>query len=139
MLVEIERKNGKILGQLAELADKYPENAAIPSPAYSEFYYGCLTRKKKKEEILDELSKYDVLHTTKGSSIKFAELKYSLEKQGKKPPIFDLLIASIVIDAEQTLVTLDKYFIEIKELKTILLKAETNVNAKKFNREDSGF
>ena len=122
VLIEIERDNKDILSQLQNL-DIIKEDIYIASPTYSEFYLGLLMASKKllsKEK--ERLDMYKLLHTTKKSSELLAENKYHVSKKGVMIPIIDLLIASIVLANNMTLVTLDEHFNSIPNLTVILLK-----------------
>lgn len=125
ILVELESKNLFVIDKLKDILNKYPSKPQITSLTYSEFYYGCLRKSKKEQEsILKELDRYFVLDTTKESSKLFAEIKLSLEKEGKQIPSFDIMIASIAIANNSILVTTDPHFKNIRLLNTILLKQE---------------
>lgn len=123
VLIELEKHNIKIINILQQLTNQFPTKPYITAPTYSEFLYGFLKHSNKKEEQAKQfLGAYEILHTTKESSQLLAKLKLDLEKQGKAIPIFDLLIASIVLDKKATLVTMDEHFNNIKELEIKIIK-----------------
>jgi len=120
VLVDVERKNPRVLEQLQGLALKHPQTPAITFATFSEFYYGFLRKFPKKQKVaLEELEKYKLLNTTASSAKVFAELKFALERTGNKLSLFDCLIASIVIDNNMTLVTGDKRFASVPTLRVI--------------------
>lgn len=122
ILIEIEQQNETVIKKLEEIAENFQQNFAIASPAYSEFYFGYLSNaKKSKEFVVEKLENLEFFNTSKNSSKIFAEKKLELEKKGKKVPDFDLLIASIVLDNNSTLITKDEHFKGIKELKTVFV------------------
>ena len=124
ILIEIERKNEKLMSILKELSLDFPQNPSITAITYSEFYYGYLSKSNKNKELAQqELEKYEILNTTKNSSKIFAELKFNVEQKGRLIPLLDLLIASIVIDNGMTLVTSDNHFNEVEKLEKIVLQA----------------
>lgn len=121
ILIEIEAHNLKLLLFLQKLLQKYPTKPYITAPTYSEFLYGFLLHSfKKKEKGIEFLEAYEILHTSKNSARLLAEIKYVLEKQGEMIPVFDILIASIVMDRNATLLTMDTHFKKIKGLHSIL-------------------
>lgn len=123
ILIEVEGKNQSVLKKLEKIRSNHPQQPHITSINFSEFYYGCLNKtKKKKDAVFKELNKYGLLNTTRDSSVIFSELKHDFETKGKSMPLLDLLIASIVIDSGMTLVTSDAHFREIKPLSTIFIK-----------------
>lgn len=121
VLIDIEKNNNEVVSKL-ETLDLTENDFYIASPTYSEFYLGLLTlsngRLKQEKERLD---KYKLLNTTKNSSKILAEIKHHVSKEGIMIPIFDLLIASIAMDAGMPLVTLDKHFKNIPNLNVILI------------------
>ena len=111
ILIELARHNSKIMKFLQNLLEKFPSQPYITAPNYSEFLYGYMKKDLKKQETaIGFLEQYRILNTSKESSKLFAEIKYRLEKNGKAIPLFDILIASIVIDRRGMLVTLDGHF-----------------------------
>lgn len=121
ILIEIEKDNKSISSQLEQL-ESIKGNIYITSPTYSEFYLGLLKLPKEKlEKGKERLDKYKLLNTTKNSSRLLAEMKQDVSKAGTMIPIFDLLIASIAMDNQMPLVTLDEHFKKIPTLNSILL------------------
>ncbi|MCH8004343.1 MAG: PIN domain-containing protein [Nanoarchaeota archaeon] len=122
ILVELERDNKVIISKLEGL-DLIKGNIYITSPSYSEFYLGLLNKSNEKlEKEKERLDKYKLLNTTKNSSKLLAEIKHKVTKAGTMIPIFDLLIASIVMDSRMPLVTLDGHFKKIQNLNVILIE-----------------
>ena len=121
ILIEIEKDNKLISSRLEQL-ESIKGNICITSPTYSEFYLGLLKLPKEKlEKGKERLDKYKLLNTTKNSSRLLAEMKHDVSKAGTMIPIFDLLIASIAMDNQMPLVTLDEHFKKISILNSILL------------------
>ena len=121
VLIDIEKNNNVVVSKLKKL-DLMENDIYITSPTYSEFYLGLFTlsngRLKQEKERLD---KYKLLNTTKNSSKILAEIKHHLSKEGIMIPIFDLLIASIAMDAGMPLISLDKHFKNVPNLNVIVL------------------
>lgn len=121
ILIELATHNSKIVKFLQNLLEKFPSKPYITAPNYSEFLYGYMKKDFKKQEIaISFLEQYNLLNTSKESSKLFAKIKYHLEKSGQTIPLFDILIASIVVDKRGVLVTLDEHFKNIDGFKVII-------------------
>jgi predicted nucleic acid-binding protein len=68
----------------------------------------------------DLLSEFPVLHTTDDTAELLASLKYEYQKLGRKKSFTDMLIATQALEHKLTLVTLDKDFTDITEIKKII-------------------
>src|SRR3989338_1807429 len=102
ILIEFEAHNVELIKFLQNLTKKFPSRPYITSANYSEFLY------------------YKLLNTSKNSSKLLAKIKYELEKKGKMIPVFDVLIASIVMDKRAMLITFDEHFKNIEGLEVII-------------------
>jgi len=120
ILIEVDLLNQTVIEKLNNIREKISAKPVLPSPVISEYYYGFLGT-KKKEKALKFVEGFDVLNTSKNSSLLFAELRHKLMKSGKILTDMDILIASICIDNNATLVTMDKQFEDINELNKIIL------------------
>lgn len=118
ILIEIDLLNRHIMDKLEELKKTF--NPVLPSPVVSEYYYGFLGT-PGKERALKSIEDYTILNTSKDSAMIFADIKHKLRKTGITISDMDLLIASICIDNDTTLVTMDNQFKKIDELKKIIL------------------
>src|SRR3989338_2700395 len=97
ILIEIENNNKKIIEQLEQLKNMYPQNLSITIFNLCEFYYGAINKNEKhKHLILERLSQYNLFNTTSKTAIIFCELLSKLKTRGTIIPQFDLLIASLV-------------------------------------------
>ena len=98
-----------------------PEEMTTTIINHSELLFGAFNSVKKKqnlEKIEDFLDKIHILPFCKESSRIFAEQKASLKKHGNIIADLDLMIASIVLRHQITLVTNNiKHFARIKFLK----------------------
>lgn len=122
VLIELVAHNLNVIKDLQRLLEKHPSQPYITSPSYSEFLYGCMKKSAKEQEKAKEfLEQFTLLHTTKASSRILAEIKHHLESKGKAIPVFDTLIASIILAQGATLVNLDKHFSEVPGLKVVIL------------------
>ena len=121
VLIEIEKNNKLVLSKIENL-DIAKDNIYITSPSYSEFYLGLLGFSKEKiARQKDRLDRYKILNTSKNSSRILAEIKKSLSDKGIMIPIFDLFIGSIAIDSQLPLITTDRHFSRIPNLRSILI------------------
>ena len=121
ILIEFEAHNVELIKFLQNLTKKFPSKPYITSANYSEFLYGFIKESlKKQEKAIEFLEEYKLLNTSKNSSRLLAKIKYELEKKGKMIPIFDVLIASIVMDKKAMLITFDAHFKNIEGLEVII-------------------
>ncbi len=121
ILIELERKNEKLIYFLREYILKYPTKPYITAPTYSEFYYTYVGKKaieQKNARLF--LEAYEILHTTRKSSELLAQIKHFLDREGRSIPIFDAVIASIVLDNNATLLTSDSHFKRVPNLSVII-------------------
>lgn len=122
ILIEIEKGNKKLISAIISIKEKHPQNLAITSHVYAEFYFGILNYKKeKKDNIMKRINAFEIIDFNKESAKIFAELKQYMESKGKPLPIFDLLIASGIIQKKATLLTRDKHFKDIPGLNAVFL------------------
>jgi len=122
IVVELAKEREDIISRIQELMEGLPSKLHISSPTYSETYYGCLNKgKQAREAILQYLDSFELMNTSRESSIIFAQLRDHFQKTGKNIPPMDLLIASIVMANGATLVSKDKHFKQIGGLDLILL------------------
>lgn len=61
--------------------------------------------------------RFDILNTTERTSELLADLKSEYDRKGIALPLADLIIASLMIENDMVLVTKDKDFEKIEELK----------------------
>ena len=121
ILIEFEAHNVELIKFLQNLTKKFLSKPYITSANYSEFLYGFIKESpKKQEKAIEFLEEYELLNTSKNSSRLLAKIKYELEKKGKMIPIFDVLIASIVMDKKAMLITFDEHFKNIEGLEVII-------------------
>ncbi len=122
ILIEIERGNKELLTQLKKLKEDYPNSPRITFVSEFEFLLGINEKSiKNKEKAIRFLKTLSSLQTTKSTATLLANLKLTYQKKGMLLPLADLLIAALVIENNSTLLTKDKDFEPIEELKKILL------------------
>ena len=122
ILIELERKNQQAIEKIKELSLSQPFPAVLPFISYYEFIRGLKMRRNKDyEKRVAFIDRFNILKTSKKTAEILADLRIKYEHQGITLPLADLLIASQVIENQLTLVTLDKDFEKIEELKKIIL------------------
>jgi|SRR3989338_1609030 len=121
ILIEIERGNKEIVKKLHELRKIYPMPVLLPFISYYEFLKGLKIGKPKNyNELMNFLRKFIFLQTTIITADILSDLKIKYQKKGEDIPLVDLLIASQIIENHALLVTRDKDFEKIEELKKII-------------------
>ncbi len=122
ILIELERKNLKIIEKIKELSLSHPFPAILPFISYYEFIRGLKMRKNKDyEKRIAFADRFNILKTSKKTAEILADLRIKYKSKGITLSLADLFIASQVIENQLTLVTLDKDFEKIEELKKIIL------------------
>ena len=122
VLIAIERGEKETINALKSLYDSYPSSPQLTFISFFEYLIGLKLRKNKSFQAnLIFLKKFNVLHTTDSSAEILSDLKIKYDKKGVPLSLADLLSASIVIDNSLILVTKDKDFEKIEELKKIIL------------------
>ncbi|MBI2564411.1 type II toxin-antitoxin system VapC family toxin [Candidatus Woesearchaeota archaeon] len=122
ILIELERKNISVIEKLRKYVELYPSPAQITFMNYFEFYHGLQNKNiKNKEKVLSFINKFNILKLTKETAKFLSDLKTKYDNQGISISLADLIIASQVIENNLILITLDKDFEKIKELKKIIL------------------
>jgi predicted nucleic acid-binding protein len=116
VLIEIFDKDSK-KGEVAlKRIEEAGEDIALTSLNLHEILYGLYkyTDNPKIEKILT----LDVVDFTKDDSILSAKLEVNVEKNGKKTPRFDTMIAAVAINRGFKLFTFNKkHFEDFKDLK----------------------
>jgi len=122
ILVEIEKRNETIIRELENLSKIHPLPAQLPFMSYFEFLIGLKKRRPKKyEELIKFLNNFNILQTTNKTAEILSDLKIKYDSQGIALSLTDLLIASQVIENQLIIVTRDKDFERIEEVKKIIL------------------
>jgi len=122
VLIAIERGDNEIINKLANLSKAHPSSPQLTFISFFEYLTGLKIRKNKSFQLnLEFLKKFNVLHTTNSSAEILSDLKIKYDNKGITLSLADLLSASIAIDNNLILVTKDKDFEKIEELKKIIL------------------
>lgn len=122
ILIDLEKRFESTIEKLKELSKIYPLHARIAFINEFEFLWSIRDKNlKNKEKILSFLNNFTVLHTTSKTSSLLVSLKHKYDQKGLALPLADLLIASLTIENDGVLLTKDKDFLNIEELKKIII------------------
>ena len=117
ILIELDRGNKEIIRKLSDMRKVYPANAKISFVSYFEFLYGLRNKlEKNKYKSMDFIEKFDIIQTSKDTANLLINLKQNYELS-----LSNLLIAAHTREVKGILVTKDKDFEKIKELKSIII------------------
>ena len=123
ILINLERGSEATIRQLRKLAEAYPLPARITFISEFEFLMGIQEREpKNKDKALAFLRHFSILQTRNGTADLLAGLKFRYDKKGIAISLADFIIAALTIQNNMTLVTKDKDFQKIEELKKIILE-----------------
>lgn len=124
ILIGIERGSKTVLERFGELVSR--ENVFYTTTLnIAEFYYGYAGKSKEaKKKANAFLNRFKLLTLTFDSARSYAELAYLHDRLGEKVEDFDLLTATIAMNNNATVITLDKGFDRIRGAKTLILQPE---------------
>ena len=97
----------------------------IPVIVIGELFYGAENSSNKEkhfEQIRKFSEEFTIINPTDETAKMYALIKSELKKQGKPIPENDIWIAAIAVENNKSLVTNDRHFSSISNLKTINLK-----------------
>ena len=121
ILMSLEKGRLDIKKRLKKLLEKHEGLPVISFVTYFEFLMGIKERtKENQEKALQFINNIGILKVRKETAEILANLKHSYDKKGITLPLADLLIASQAIENNMLLVTTDKDFKKIEELKKII-------------------
>ena len=122
VMIDLSLNNKITIAEFALLREQYQGMPAISFITYAEFYEGLLHKNDiNKKKFLAFAQLFPLLLPTKRTAAMLAELKVLYEDQGKKISMADLFIATQAIENRCVLVTKDRRFSQIKELRLALL------------------
>ena len=122
VIIDMERNNSDTINKIKNLIKLHPSEAKITFITYYEFLKGIEKRKiKNKEKATDFINKFEFLNINRKTAEILSELKIKYGSLGIQFSLADLLIAAQVIENQMLLVTEDKNFNKIKELKKVIL------------------
>src|SRR3989338_4018965 len=122
ILIDLERRWEPTLMKLRELSQLHPLPATITFRNWFEFELGIKERAvRNQEQALQFLSSFSVLNTTVKTAPILAELKHNYDRKGISLSLADLLIASLALENNVTVVSKDRDFEHIEEIKKVIL------------------
>lgn len=122
VIFPLEKSDKVVREKLRDVEQKYVGPPSITFITYFEFLFGITDRNfKNREKAVAFIDKFDILPVTKRTAKILSDLKYTYEKSGISLSLSDMMIASQVIEKGMILVTCDKDFAKINEVKTIFI------------------
>lgn len=122
ILVDIERKRSETVKKLEDISKNYFLPPRITFINYFEFYEGIMEKNIKNKDILVAfINKFMCLRASSRTAEIIANLKHKYGKKGVTFGLADLIIAAQVIENNAALVTKDRAFEKIEEMKTIIV------------------
>jgi len=117
-LIALERDDKRIKEKILQLKSIHPGPIFISFITLFEFYYGIeAASQDEKVKLISFLMNFTTLQTTDETAILLSSLKYKYVKAGKQKSLTDLIITSQALEHNLTLITIDKDFEDIVELK----------------------
>ncbi len=130
-LIEIRKGNKSFEEAVKRIVGGNANQPFITLITFSEYYFGCLNAGEEgKKDCLNFLNAFRSLSLTKGSAMLYAELTKKYRKLGLSLDAVDMFIAAITADNGMTLLTLDKGFERLEELKKVVIQTKYDKNAK---------
>ena len=122
VLFELENGDAKLSHSLEQISKQHKKRPCISFISLVEFLYGyeglAIEKKVKSKEFI---WKFPVLQTTNATAVLLSALKYKYDRLGKQISMPDLFIASQALEHDLVLVTKDKDFSDIGEIKKIII------------------
>lgn len=121
ILIRQQRGDASVEKKLEILSERFPKTPSITFVNLFEYLIGIKQQTKKEDSAMKFLENFIVINTTEKTGELMASLRLKYEKIGIQFSFPDLIIASLAIENELTLVSSDKDFLTIKELKLELI------------------
>ena len=122
IIIALEKNDENVITKIQELLKNYRLPPATTFLNLFEFLLGVKIKPPKKaKEAVTFIKKFDILNSTERTSELLADLKYKYDRKGMALSLSDLIIASLVIENDMVLVTMDKDFEKIEELNKELI------------------
>lgn len=122
ILFDLARGFLPTVDKLAVLTREDRSPPAITFVNHFEFLVGVYARRGKHDDVhLIFINKFIVLQTTRTTSVILSSLKNKYDSLGVGISLSDLIIAALCIENRMTLVTKDKDFDRIDELRKIII------------------
>ena len=121
ILIELQRGDQTVRREIQSLSRRFPATPSITFLNVFEYLVGIRTLTKRKAQAIKLLENFEVINTTAKTAEVMASLRSKYDKLGVVVSLSDLLIAGLAIENDMLLVTSDKDFEVIKELRIKLV------------------
>ncbi len=122
VLFQLERGDIKVIEVVERMNKQQPGRTCVSFMTLVEFLTGCEGYNyEKKAKAKEFIWKFTVLQTTSATAFLLSSMKYKYDRLGKQKSMTDLFIASQAVEHDLTLVTLDKDFEDIAEVKKVVI------------------
>ena len=122
VIIAIEKEHKETLKKLSELRKQHHGPPQTSFISYYEYLLGNKNRSfKNQAKAVEILHTFTCLPTTRRTADILADLRYKYDAKGLSINLADLIIASQAIEHNMILLTKDKTFNQIEELRTIIL------------------
>jgi predicted nucleic acid-binding protein len=91
------------------------DRVVVVGPVLYELTQGIKSA-KERSTVMEALKSLDYIEMTEALWIKAGELSSTLRKAGKTIPFSDVLIATLALENNLSVITIDKHFVDVKGL-----------------------
>ena len=117
ILIGLQRGDRVVKMEIESLSRHFPATPSITFLNVFEYLIGIRMLTKRRPQAIKLLENFDVINTTAKTAEVMASLRSKYDKRGMMLSLSDLLIAGLAIENDMVLVTSDRDFEGIKELK----------------------
>jgi tRNA(fMet)-specific endonuclease VapC len=121
ILIRQQKGDVTVKKSLSSLSKRFPAKPSVAFINIFEYFMGIKQLTKRKSEAIKFLENFDIINTTENTAEVMASLRFKYDNLGIQISLADLIVASLAIENNMTLVTSDKDFQNIKELKLELI------------------
>ena len=121
ILIHQQRGDAAIKKRLDSLSKRFPATPSVTFINVFEYLIGIKLWTKRKNEATKFLENFNIINTTERTAEIMTSLKLKYDKAGLQFSLADLIIASLAIENNMILVTSDRDFEDIRELKLELI------------------
>lgn len=117
-LISLEKEESVIIEKIKELSKEHEPPVFVTFISIFEFLIGLkLSSLNQKTAARNFLNQFSILNTTNETAEIMERLKSEYDRKGHLMSLADLIISSLVIENKMVLLTKDKDFAEIEQLK----------------------
>ena len=117
IMIGLQRGDQRVKKEIESLSRIFPATPLITFLNIFEYIVGISRLTKRKAQAMELLENFDIVNTTAKTAEVMASLRLKYDKRGMRLSLSDLLIAGLAVENDMVLVTSDKDFGVIKELK----------------------